>query len=159
RPHLRAALALETLDLNPLLASNGAKTALQAPSGSAPPATDNAAPAEPSPSTGSGEKDDNERAATQSGEVQGESAAPAPESASPKADRAAAPNVTPAFDADVNVNVSETKVLRMTIGPSSVSLTLSDGVLDATLSGMQLYDGQGSGKFTLDASKPVPTFT
>ena len=23
---------------------------------------------------------------------------------------------------------------------------------------MQLYDGQGSGKFTLDASKPVPTF-
>ena len=24
---------------------------------------------------------------------------------------------------------------------------------------MQLYDGQGSGKFTLDASKPVPTFT
>src|SRR5262245_40887247 len=160
RPHLRAALALETLDLNPLLASNGAKPSLQAPSGSAPPATDNAAPAEPSPSTGSEEKDDNERAVTQSGEAQGESAAPSPESASPKADRAAAPNVTPAaFDADVNVNVSETKVLRMTIGPSSVSLTLSDGVLDATLSGMQLYDGQGSGKFTLDASKPVPTFT
>ena len=31
-------------------------------------------------------------------------------------------------------------------------------MLDATLGGMQLYDGQGSGKFTLDASKPVPTF-
>jgi AsmA protein len=162
RPHLRAALALETLDLNPLLASNGAQAAPQAPSEPAPAASDGAAPAEPSPSTGSGEKGDNERAATQSGEAQGETAAPSPEAASPKADRAAAPappNVAPAaFDADVNVNVHETKVLRMTIGPSSVSLSLRDGVLDANLAGMQLYDGQGSGKFTLDASKPVPTF-
>ena len=159
RPHLRAALALETLDLNPLLASNGAKAAPQAPSEPAPPATDSAAPAEPSPSTGSGEKGDNERAATQGGEAQGESAAPSPEAGSPKADRAAAPNVAPAaFDADVNVNVHETKILQMTIGPSSASLSLRDGVLDATLADMQLYDGQGSGKFTLDASKPVPTF-
>jgi AsmA protein len=159
RPQLRAALALETLDLNPLLASNGPQAAPQAPSEPAPPASDSAAPAEPSPSTGSGEKGDNERAAPQGGEAQGESAALSPEAASPKADRAAAQNVAPAaFDADVNVNVSETKVLRMTIGPSSVSLTLRDGVLDATLGGMQLYDGQGSGKFTLDASKPVPTF-
>jgi hypothetical protein len=46
----------------------------------------------------------------------------------------------------------------MTIGPSSASLSLRDGGLDATLADMQLYDGQGSGKFTLDASKPVPTF-
>ena len=38
-------------------------------------------------------------------------------------------------------------------------IVLRDGVLDATLGGMQLYYGQGSGKFTLDASKPVPTFT
>jgi len=47
----------------------------------------------------------------------------------------------------------------MTIGPTSISMVLHDGVLDATLGGMQLYDGQGIGKFTLDASKPVPTFT
>src|SRR6478752_2183982 len=159
RPHLRAALALETLDLNPLLASNGAKAAPQAPSEPAPPATDGTAPAEPGSSAGSGEKGDNERAATQGGEAQGESAVPSPEAGSPKADRAAAPNVAPAaFDADVNVNVHETKILQMTIGPSSASLSLRDGVLDATLADMQLYDGQGSGKFTLDASKPVPTF-
>jgi hypothetical protein len=38
---------------------------------------------------------------------------PSPEAASPKADRAAAPNVAPAaFDADVNVNVHETKILQ-----------------------------------------------
>jgi AsmA protein len=158
RPHLRAALALETLDLNPLFAANGAKAAPQAPSEPAPSAS-GTAPAEPSPSTGAGEKGDNERAATQSGEAQGETAAPSPEAASAKADRAAAPVVAPAaFDADVNVNVHETKISQMTIGPSSVSLSLRDGVLDATLAGMQLYDGQGSGKFILDASKPVPTF-
>ena len=63
-----------------------------------------------------------------------------------------------AFDADVNINVRETKA-DMTIGPSSLGLSLRDGVLDATLGGMQLYDGQGSGKFRLDAAKPVPSFT
>ncbi len=158
RPHLRAALALETLDLNPLLASSGAQAARQAASEPAQPASDSAAPAEPGASTGAGEKGDNERATTRSGEAQGETAQ-SPEAPSPTADRAAAPNVTPAaFDADVNVNVHETKISQMTIGPSSVSLTLRDGVLDATLAGMQLYDGQGSGKFTLDASKPIPTF-
>jgi AsmA protein len=159
RPHLRAAFALETLDLNPLFAANGAKASPQAPSEPAPPASDNTGAAEPPPSTGAGVKGDNERTAAQSGEAQDESAAPSPEAASPKGDRAAAPNVAPAaLDADVNVNVHETKISQMTIGPSSVSLSLRDGVLDATLAGMQLYDGQGSGKFTLDASKPVPTF-
>jgi AsmA protein len=87
--------------------------------------------------------------------------------ATPKGDRADAssgshadaPNVVPAaFDADVNVNVRETKISRMTIGPTSIGLSLRDGVLDATLGGMQLYDGQGSGKITVDASKPVATF-
>jgi AsmA protein len=158
RPHLRAALALETLDLNPLLASNGAQAAPPAPSEPASPAPGSAVPAEPSPPTGAGAKGDNESAAAEGGEQQGETAQ-SRDAASPKADRAAAPKVAPAaFDADVNVNVHETKISQMTIGPSSVSLTLRDGVLDATLAGMQLYDGQGSGKFTLDASKPVPTF-
>lgn len=47
----------------------------------------------------------------------------------------------------------------MTIGPTSVGMSLRDGVLDATLGDMRLYDGQGSGKITVDASKPVPTFS
>src|SRR5262249_6842239 len=42
--------------------------------------------------------------------------------------------------------------------PSSVGLSFHDGVLNATLGGMELYGGQASGKFALDASKPVPTF-
>jgi AsmA protein len=156
RPHLRAALALETLDLNPLFADNGAKPAPQSPSEPAPADT---GAAEPSPSTGAGVKGDNERAAAQSGQGQGEAAAPSPEAAPAPDDRTAAPAVAPAaFDADVNVNVKETKISQMTLGPSSISVSLRDGVLDATLTDMQLYDGKGSGKFTLDASKPVPTF-
>jgi AsmA protein len=158
RPHVRAALLLETLDLNPFFAGSGRRAAQQ---GSSAPAEGTGA-AEPSSSAGSGEKGDNERAATQGDDAQGDSAAqsPPPAEASPKAERTASANVAAAaFDADVNVNVKETKIARMTIGPTSLGLTLRDGVLDATLGGMQLYDGQGSGKFTLDASKQVPTFT
>jgi AsmA protein len=158
RPHLRAALALETLDLNPLL-TGGVRAAPQGASEPAPQPADGTV-AEPAPSGGGGEKGDNERAAGQSGGPADDGAAGSPEAASSNGDRDVTADVAPAaFDADVNVNVRETKVLRMTVGPSSLSFSLHDGVLDATLGAMQLYDGQGSGKFTLDASKPVPTFT
>jgi len=142
RPHVRAAFLLETLDLNPFLAGSG-RQATQ--------------PSSSKPDSSAGAKGDNESAAPQ-GDAAADSAPPA--EAAPKADPAATGNVGPAaFDADVNVNVKETKVARMTIGPTSISMVLHDGVLDATLGGMQLYDGQGTGNFTLDASKPVPTFT
>ena len=142
RPHVRAAFLLETLDLNPFLAGSG-RQATQ--------------PSSSKPDSSAGAKGDNESAAPQ-GDAAADSAPPA--EAAPKADSAATGNVGPAaFDADVNVNVKETKVARMTIGPTSISMVLHDGVLDATLGGMQLYDGQGTGNFTLDASKPVPTFT
>ena len=52
--------------------------------------------------------------------------------------------------ADINVNVRDT-ISRMTIGLTSACMSLRDGVLDATLGGMQLYDGQGSGNITVDA--------
>jgi AsmA protein len=158
RPHVRAALLLETLDLNPFFAGSSRRAAQL---GTSAPA-EGTGSGEPSSSAGSGEKGDNERAATQGDETQGDTAAqsPPPSEAARKADRTASAKVAPAaFDADVNVNVKETKIARMTIGPTSLGLFLRDGVLDATLGGMQLYDGQGSGKFTLDASKPVPTFT
>jgi AsmA protein len=156
RPHLRAAFAVETLDLNPFLAANGGPPA---PQGSTEPAAGEKTGAVEQTHSGEGAPD------SQGAE------APAPQdqssAATAKGDRADAtggapadtPNVVPAsFDADVNVNVRETKISRMTIGPTSIGLSLRDGVLDATLGGMQLYDGQGSGKVTVDASKPVPTF-
>ncbi len=56
------------------------------------------------------------------------------------------------------MNVRQTQVARLTIGPSSLGLTFHDGVLVATLGGMQLYDGEGKGTLTLDVSKPVASF-
>ncbi len=159
RPYLRAAFALETLDLNPFFASS------PGPSGGAAPAPQPSGAAEHvQPKSG-------EAAAGASGPGGGNDAgaeaappeAPVAEGAPPQASDGAPAHVTnvmpAAFDADVNVNVSLTKVARMTIGPSSLGLSLRDGVLDANLSDMQIYDGQGNGKFTLDASKPVPAFT
>ena len=158
RPHLRAAFAVETLDLNPFLAANGGPRASQNFPEPSPPADENTGAMAPTGEGGGTE--------TQGGEAQ----PPQDQSsaATTKSDRADAPdsgpadrpNVLPAaFDADINVNVRETRISRMTIGPTSVGMSLRDGVLDATLGDMRLYDGQGSGKITVDASKPVPTFS
>jgi AsmA protein len=64
-----------------------------------------------------------------------------------------------AFDADANINIRETRLARLVVGPSSLGLSLRDGVLAAALNSVQLYEGQGSGKLTLDAGKPKPSFT
>jgi AsmA protein len=50
-------------------------------------------------------------------------------------------------------------VAHLEIGPSSLGLAFRDGVLNATLGGMELYDGHATGKFTYDAAKPVPEFS
>jgi len=154
RPYLRAAFALETLDLNPFFAkAPGSSPEAAQPSGAAEhvqPKSTQTAEGAAGPGGGS--------------DAGAEAPAPAAEGAPAPQARDGAPahvaNVMPAaFDADVNINVSQTKVAQLTIGPSSLGLSLRDGVLDASLSDMQLYDGQGNGKFTLDASKPVPAFT
>lgn len=155
RPYLRAAFALETLDLNPFFAKapgpSGEAASAAQPAG----ATEHVQPK-------SGRSTDLSSSPESGGDAEAEApmaeSAPAPQA--PDAAPAHVANVMPAaFDADVNVNVSQTKVARLTIGPSSLGLSLRDGVLDANLSDMQIYDGQGNGKFTLDASKPVPAFT
>ena len=89
---------------------------------------------------------------------------PRPPAASDSASRSAAPvpakTASPAsFDADVNLNVRKTRVFHLELGPSSLGLAFRDGVLNATLGGMELYDGHASGKLVLDATKPVPAFT
>jgi AsmA protein len=55
--------------------------------------------------------------------------------------------------------VRKTRVAHLELGPSSVGLSFRDGVLNATLGGVELYDGHAAGKFVFDASKPVPEFT
>ena len=165
RPHIRAALALDSLDLNPFLSSGKAdspadKTKPQAAEPSAPP------------------KDwFNKRDADQSAETSppeagavpqppaAEPTAPAPPDSatsqeSPPVAPQPAPVASPAsFDADVNLNVRKTRVAHLELGPSSLGLAFRDGVLNATLGGMDLYDGHATGKLMFDASKPVPEFT
>jgi AsmA protein len=156
RPYLRAAFALETLDLNPFFAG------APGPSGAAQPpgAAEHVQPKSGQATDGSGGPDGGSDAGAEAPPPGAPVAEGGPAPQAPGGAPVYTPNVMPAaFDADVNINVSQTKVARLTIGPSSLGLSLRDGVLDAKLSDMQLYDGQGNGKFTLDASKPVPAFT
>jgi AsmA protein len=175
RPHIRAALALDHLDLNPFLASPAGQGKGAAPKSKAaaptpanddaqssqvaapkdwfnkPDADQGAEPAEPSP-----EESPPAEADVPPATPQGADNAPAPPET---AAIAPAPVAPPArFDADVNVNVRQTRVGHLEIGPSSLGIAFRDGVLNATLGGMELYDGHASGKVTFDASKPVPAF-
>jgi AsmA protein len=170
RPHLRAALAIDHLDLNPFLEGGPkAKRAAAAPAKSKPavqkspePAGPQAAP-RPAPV-----KDWFSKPAEPAAEVE-QVIAPPPqnfaEPAAPKANALAAlpspASVAPpaSFDADVNLNVRKTRVGHLDIGPSSLSVGFRDGVMEAALGGMELYDGHASGTVTIDATKPVPSFT
>lgn len=181
RPHIRAALALDHLDLNPFLPSRPAPGPVPAASGKRqsqarrPGRERRAAPSaierNPPPEGAQAPKD---WFSKPGGDQTASSDAPEPgatprlssEVAKPASPEAApiapvpAPVASPAsFDADVNLNVRKTRVAHLDFGPSSLGLAFRDGVLNATLGGMDLYDGHASGKFVLDAAKPVPAFT
>jgi AsmA protein len=165
RPHIRAALALDYLDLNPFLAS-GAKAARaekQSPSNpgaAAKPKSETSAGGEtdwftkPKEDAGAGAPEAQAGAPAepprQEEAADATSAAPAPASSAPASPAA--------FDADVNLNVRKTRVFHLELGPSSLGLAFRDGILNATLGGMDLYDGHATGKLVFDASKEVPAF-
>ena len=187
RPHIRAALALDSLDLNPFLSSTKAdspadKTKPQAAEPNTPPAAESAVPrqapaGEAAPQGADAPKDwfnkpeGDQSAEASPPEAEAAPQPPAAEAPAPPPDAAAsqetppvapqpAPVAAPAsFDADVNLNVRKTRVAHLELGPSSLGLAFRDGVLNATLGGMDLYDGHATGKLMFDASKPVPEFT
>jgi AsmA protein len=181
RPHVRAALALDHLDLNPFLPAGKAKAGDArrkrngAESGEPAPRAESAVPRQAPANEAPPESGQAEDWFSKPGEDQSAGAdQPAPEAApevssaepaQPETDAAPvaavpAPAASPAsFDADVNLNVRKTRVAHLEIGPSSLGLAFRDGVLNATLGGMELYDGHASGKLVLDAAKPVPAFT
>ncbi len=163
RPHIRAALAIDRLDLNPFF--EGAK---QHEARRADAAPERAAPAQLQPAPKRAPTSDwfSKPSAPAVEVEQVVVAPPAPNPAEPAAANslAALPQASrvapPAsFDADVNLNVRKTRVGHLDIGPSSLGVVFRDGVMDATLGGMELYDGHASGTLTVDASKPVPSFT
>lgn len=146
RPHVRAALAFDLLNLNPFLARAPARAAQSAAARSEPapaplaaPDASGSAPVAPAPDSAA--------------------SPPEPSAAPPAYAAPAAPVSQPAsFDADVNLNVRKTRFGHLDIGPSSIGFAFRDGVLNAMLGGMELYDGQGSGRLVVDATKPVPEF-
>ena len=175
RPHIRAALALDKLDLNPFLSAGPAKAPTangkpQAAEPSAPPQAESVVPRQAPPGEASPQQPDANQSAQSGGPAadatppapSAETAEPAPEDVAKAAPIAPvpAPVASPAaFDADVNLNVRKTHVGHLDLGPSSLGLAFRDGVLNATLGGMDLYDGHATGTLMLDASKPVPDFT
>ena len=160
RPHVRAALALDYLDLNPFLSSSPAQAA---DAGGTPKAAKESAPSQ-AESVAPRQAPSGEASPQQGAEVPKDwfSKPDGDQSASTGTQEPSAPasSASPAsFDADVNLNVRKTRVMHLDLGPSSLGLTFRDGVLSATLGGMDLYDGHASGKLVLDAAKPVPAFT
>lgn len=164
RPHVRAAFALEHLDLNPFLAGRPKASPTTAKSQAAPPQAESAVPRQTSPDWFS--KPDEQQSA---GSAKPDAASPDTQSAetdtpSPPETGSLAPPPVPAaepasFDADVNLNVRKTRLAHLDFGPASLGLVFRDGVLNATLGGMDLYEGHASGKFVLDAARPIPAFT
>jgi AsmA protein len=157
RPHIRAAFALDYLDLNPFLASNGKPAPAQQDkaqqAGRTAPKT---APSAQTPGDWF----------SKPGEDQSESVAAPPPPAEPDAAMNPTPPVSPApaaepasFDADVNLNVRKTRYAHLELGPASLGLAFRNGILNATLGGMELYQGHAVGKLVLDAAKPVPEFS
>ncbi len=182
RPHVRAALALDYLDLNPFLPAGRAKAAgprgkaNEAEPDEAAPRAESAAPrrapANEAPPPENGQDQDlidtpNEDQSAGAGQPEPDAASDTSSSqpaqpgqdAAPVAAVPAAAASPASFDADVNLNVRKTRVAHLDIGPSSLGLAFRDGVLNAALGGMELYEGHASGKLVLDAAKPVPTFT
>jgi len=158
RPHVRAAFALDHLDLNPFLADPAKmpkkkkkKKAAAAPKDNVPMA-DTPAPAR----APSGPKDWFSTPAPAPTQVEA-IVVPSPSGLGAEASvRLSSPA---AFDADVNLNIRKSRVGHLDIGPSSLGLVFRDGVMNATLGGMQLYGGRASGTLMVDASKPIPAFT
>lgn len=156
RPHVRAAFAFDHLDINPFLgeAKKGKKKAKTAPEVRA----DNPA-REAAPTKDWFAKPD---------VAVVERVGPPPMVAAPTGPskralatipEAVSPAPAASFDADVNLNIRKARLGKIDIGPSSLSLVFRDGVMNATLGGMELYGGNASGKLIIDATKLIPAFT
>lgn len=149
KPHLRAAIAIELLDLTPFLPQDD-KSAPQRRAGTEPVANEAAGGQAPSkPNDFFTEPFPDGFPEPPSQEDPAEAMQPG----------AAKPKEPSPLDADVNVNVRKTVVSKLTIGPSALALGYRDGILTANLGGMQLYGGEGRGKLVIDQNPDVPVFS
>lgn len=61
-----------------------------------------------------------------------------------------------AVDADVNLNAGALLYDKIKVGQSAVTANLKGGVLTANLTKLQLYGGSGTGRITLNGARAVP---
>ncbi len=64
-----------------------------------------------------------------------------------------------AVDADLNLEADSILADKVKIGPSSLTVKLSGGKLDADLSQMALYSGTGTGTVSVDGAAATPSVT
>lgn len=64
-----------------------------------------------------------------------------------------------AVNANFALTVAGILVQEIKVGQSALDVGLKDGLLNVNLSELNLYDGKGSGKLTVDGRKDVPTIT
>ncbi|MEC9367736.1 MAG: AsmA family protein [Pseudomonadota bacterium] len=156
RPYVRAALALDRLDLNAYIAGEGAGVEpARAPApqpqplpkqgaGPAP----QAAPAAPAPNQSLGDFIDQLNRADQNRKPQ------------VRAWNQRAIDVAGlrAIDADLKLSTGAIHYQRIRTGKGIVTATLKNGILSADLSEIDLYEGSGAGRLTLDSARDVPAF-
>jgi len=61
-------------------------------------------------------------------------------------------------DADINLNAGALLYEQLKVGRNAVSASLKKGVLTANLTKLQLYGGSGTGRVTLNGARAVPAF-
>jgi len=61
-----------------------------------------------------------------------------------------------AVDADFTFSADQILVQKLKVGQSALKLALANGVLNANLSKLSLYEGQGSGKLTVNGASATP---
>jgi AsmA protein len=169
RPYVRAALAVDKLDLNAFLPQGQTEKRAAAPDPEPLPVPAPPAAAEEDTPSGNWFSKPQNGGEAGTGKLSSEPSAPKPSAAAPTPKiaeplppptKAGSGTLAPAaFDADINLNIQETKYEKLTIGPSAIGLGLKEGVLRATLGSMHLYDGNGTGTLIIDSSKPVPAFS
>ncbi len=126
KPYLKGSLDVDKLDVNPYLPPEGGKAPGAAASGAAPAGGGTAAPAAKPAATASGWSD-------QPIDASGLGVA----------------------NADFALSTGSIIFHKITIGKSALAIHLKDSKLDADLSQMALYNGNGTGKIGLDGSNPA----
>ncbi|MGE0613507.1 MAG: AsmA family protein, partial [Hyphomicrobiales bacterium] len=155
RPYVRAALSLDRLDLNAYLGEGGAP----APAAPAPAAAPASAPqAQQPPQAGPAPRPKSDQSLGDFIDQLNRQDQPPQPQVRAWNQRAMDLAGLQAMDADMKLATGAIHYQRIKTGKGVVAATLKNGVLSADLSEIELYDGRGAGRFTLDSARPVPAF-